>query len=186
MRNLSAAGEEVLFPEKTKARILVISDSHGGNGNLRYAIGQALPVDLLLHLGDVEGDLAGILGKTPPYLVRCVRGNMDTGRYPQLLLLCVCGHRIFAAHGDRYGVSTSPERISLAAREQGADVVCFGHTHVPVCETGNGILLLNPGSISRPRLGKKSYAVLTLQEGEPPAAELFTIPDRIPARWEMA
>lgn len=185
MRDPNAVGEEVLFPEKREVRILVISDSHGENGNLRYAIGQVLPVDLLLHLGDVEGDLARILGAAPPYLVRCVRGNMDTGRYPALLLLSICGHRIFAAHGDRYGVRMSPERISLAAREQGADVVCYGHTHVPVCETGNGILLLNPGSISRPRLGKKSYAVLTLREGEHPAAELFTIPDRIPARWEL-
>ena len=31
------------------------------------------------------------------------------------------------------------------------DVVVFGHTHKPFCETVNGILFLNPGSVTRPR-----------------------------------
>ncbi|MGN1022450.1 MAG: metallophosphoesterase [Lachnospiraceae bacterium] len=171
--------------EKTGTKILVISDSHGGNGNLRYAIGQELPIDLLLHCGDVQGDLRKILGKNPPYPIACVRGNTDTGSMPPSLTLDIEGHRIFVSHGHAFGVHFGTERILQAAKEQGCDVVCFGHTHIPVCEEQDGVLLLNPGSISLPRTAarKKTYAVLILERGKAPQAQIKTIPDRIPARW---
>ncbi|MBQ6947281.1 MAG: metallophosphoesterase family protein, partial [Clostridia bacterium] len=36
-----------------------------------------------------------------------------------------------------------------------------GHTHIPRCETENGILLLNPGSLSIPKEGSAhSYMIL--------------------------
>ena len=38
-------------------KVLVVSDSHGRHDLLRKAIGQEAPIDMLIHAGDVEGDL---------------------------------------------------------------------------------------------------------------------------------
>ena len=38
-------------------KILIISDSHGHHDLLRRAIGQEAPIDMLIHAGDVEGNL---------------------------------------------------------------------------------------------------------------------------------
>ena len=43
-------------------KVLVVSDSHGRHDLLRKAIGQEAPIDMLIHAGDVEGDLDKILG----------------------------------------------------------------------------------------------------------------------------
>ena len=36
-------------------RVLLVSDSHGRNQNMEKVIRKASPVDLLIHLGDLEG-----------------------------------------------------------------------------------------------------------------------------------
>ena len=48
-----------------------------------------------------------------------------------------------------------------AAREAGARLLCFGHTHEALCEFENGLWIVNPGaagSIARP-----TYAVAVLE-----------------------
>jgi len=53
----------------------------------------------------------------------------------------------------------------LAAREAGASACLFGHTHVPHKSYSEGLLVLNPGSLSRPRNGwGPSFALLTVPE----------------------
>ena len=60
-------------------KVLVVSDSHGRHDLLRKAIGQEAPIDMLIHAGDVEGDLDKILGPKREYIVHAVAGNMDWG-----------------------------------------------------------------------------------------------------------
>ena len=36
-------------------KILVVSDTHGRDGNLEYVLEESGPLDLLIHCGDVEG-----------------------------------------------------------------------------------------------------------------------------------
>ena len=60
-------------------KVLVVSDSHGRHDLLRKAIGQEAPIDMLIHAGDVEGDLDKILGPGREYEVHAVAGNMDWG-----------------------------------------------------------------------------------------------------------
>ena len=170
--------------EKDECRILVISDSHGSHALLRHAIGRELPFDLLIHCGDVEGDLERILGDFREYGIRAVRGNMDRGSmYPPVLELEILGVKIFAAHGDAYGAKFSDEGIEKEALRRGAKVALFGHSHVPeVRESEGGILLINPGSIARPHQEprKRTYALLTVKKNEDPKAEILAIPDYIP------
>ncbi len=57
-------------------------------------------------------------------------------------------------------------RERLRARFTGARVVCFGHSHVPVCDDRDGLLLLNPGSpTERRRAPWHSYAELVIGPG---------------------
>ena len=46
------------------------------------------------------------------------------------------------------------------------DVVMFGHTHVPYLEKTDDLILLNPGSISKPRQDNKipTYTVMEIRE----------------------
>lgn len=53
------------------------------------------------------------------------------------------------------------------ARMAGAQAVCFGHSHIPFLTWEEGILLLNPGSLSRPRSCSQSgCALLTVENGD--------------------
>lgn len=169
-------------------KILIVSDSHRDNDALRYAIGQEQPFDLLIHAGDVEGDLDTIL---PPryrdYRVVCVRGNCDWGSLcPDSELIPVAGdtwHRsIYVTHGHRYNVRYEDDLLLDAARQQLADIVVYGHTHVPACyETADGLLVINPGSVSEPRQASRqpSYAVLTIDDDGLPTAEIRYLPDHL-------
>ena len=68
---------------------------------------------------------------------------------------------------DLYGISEE-------AADRNCEIVFFGHTHKPVIEKKNGVLVINPGSLSFPRQeGRKpSYVVMELNENEEPEAEI--------------
>lgn len=148
-------------------KVLIVSDSHGRHELLRKAIGQEAPIDLLIHAGDVEGDLDKILGPKREYDVKAVAGNMDWGdKMKRELVFPLGGHKVFLTHGHYYGVSYTKYELRQAAEENGCDIAIFGHTHAPFIEVQNDILLLNPGSVARPRQQglKKTYIMLTLDE----------------------
>ena len=134
-------------------KILIISDSHGRHDLVRRAIGQEAPIDMLIHAGDVEGNLEEVLGPKREYEIRVVAGNMDWLRgMANELVFPVGGHVVYLTHGHRLGVYTGTENLRARARERGADIAIYGHIHVPVYETGeDGIMVINPGSIAKPR-----------------------------------
>ena len=148
-------------------KILVVSDSHGRHDLLRKAIGQEAPIDMLIHAGDVEGNLDKILGPKREYEIHAVAGNMDWGdSMPPSDQFEIGGHKVFLTHGHGYGVSYTLANLRQAAEERGADVAIYGHTHMPAMDEQNDILLLNPGSVAKPRQAglKKTYAVIMLDE----------------------
>lgn len=170
-------------------KILVVSDSHGDMTSLRYAIGREMPIDMLIHCGDVEGNLDKTLGPGRDYDLKVVRGNCDFGNeYSPMLVFKAGYYRILVVHGDHYN-AFDPKRQALLklAKDNYADVVCYGHTHIweNYYDEKNGILFLNPGSVSRPRMQpdgsrKKTYAVLTITDDTLPTAEIHELPDYIP------
>ncbi len=44
--------------------------------------------------------------------------------------------------------------VSEEAAARGCEIVCFGHTHKPVVEKKNGVLVINPGSLSFSETGR--------------------------------
>ena len=132
-------------------RALIFSDSHGRLENLLDVLKQYPDVVAVFFLGDVEGD-ADRLRRSTPYPVYMVRGNCDySSDIPQELEIEFAGKKIVMAHGHRYLNYGGMDALKKWALMQGADIVMFGHTHIPFCEEEEGVTLLNPGSISKPR-----------------------------------
>ena len=162
---------------KEKCRILVVSDSHGGREQILAAIEKEQPFDRLIHCGDIERSAESVFGPEPGYPVTLVRGNCDASDYPAQVLVEEAGHRILVVHGNRFGVHAGLDTLITEAGKQAADIVCFGHTHEPLSCFRNGILLLNPGSIARPRQSprRKTYAVLYLEKDKLPRGDIFCL-----------
>ena len=60
------------------------------------------------------------------------------------------------------------EILAEEAKARGAEIAMFGHTHRPVLTRINGVIILNPGSISYPRQADRraSYSVINVEAGK--------------------
>lgn len=144
-------------------KILVFSDSHGNTEHMLQAAEREKP-DRILHLGDGWDDVACLQMALPGVPVEQVAGNCDFRRdAPAVKCVTLEGKRILLCHGHTYRVKEGLLTLGYAAREQGADLACFGHTHVPTQEWAGETLLLNPGSIGY--WGRPSYAVVRIEDG---------------------
>ena len=155
-------------------KILVVSDTHGRDERLEMAVEIEQPFDYLIHCGDVEGREIFIeaLAECPCTIVA---GNNDFfSDLPREEEIVLESHRIMVTHGHNYGVSMDLYGISEEAADRNCEIVFFGHTHKHVIEKKNGVLVINPGSLSFPRQeGRKpSYVVMELNENEEPEAEI--------------
>lgn len=135
--------------------------------------------DRLILLGDLlyhgpRNDLPE--GHAPKEVIRllspmasrilCVRGNCDTEvdqmvlPFPVLAdygLLSYENRLIYLTHGHHYNENALPPLVA-------GDVLLYGHTHVPICHERNGILCLNPGSVSLPK-ENSPHSYMTLDSG---------------------
>lgn len=147
-----------------KKRIMIVSDTHRHLDNLKLALARELPIDGLIHCGDVEGqekDIARLAG-CPVYIVR---GNNDFFTdLPREREEFLFGKRIMITHGHNYGVSLDLSLLRDEAAVRGVDICFFGHTHRPVIEQGSGVTIVNPGSLSFPRQAdhKPTYIMMTI------------------------
>ena len=158
-------------------KILVISDTHGRTKNLEKILPKVQPVDYLFHLGDVgrDADYIEVIAECPCVFVA---GNNDFySELPTERLPKIEDTRFFLTHGHNYYVNAHKTLLAKVAKEKGADVAVFGHTHVPFQEEVNGVLLLNPGSLSLPRQEDHypTYMILYVSEGGKVEAELCRV-----------
>ena len=132
-------------------RILVISDTHRHNLDLIEDIIELQKPDRILHLGDNVDDGEYLSEKSGIETI-IVRGNGDyDSDYPFDKLIDLGGKRIFMTHGHRYSVGDGFMSLYYKGLEVEADVVVYGHTHVPVNVREKDIIIMNPGSPSIPR-----------------------------------
>jgi putative phosphoesterase len=159
-------------------KILVVSDTHGRHESLRRVLLTEEPVDMLIHCGDTEGGEDWIRSHTQCMSVPIVRGNNDFfSNLPPELDLDICGLKAFITHGHGYGISMGVERLEEEARDRGADIALFGHTHRPFIEERDGLWLINPGSLSYPRQEghRHTYIIMTVEEGKRPVFTLKAV-----------
>ncbi len=129
--------------------IAIISDTHLPAGRRALpdtCLEQLARADLVLHAGDVLA--AGVLDELSGFApVHAVLGNNDAelvGVLPETRLLDVDGVRIGMVHDSG---PTKGRAARLRRRFPEADVVVFGHSHIPWDQDGlDGQVLFNPGS----------------------------------------
>lgn len=143
-------------------RILVISDTHRKLDNLEYVLEHVGRMDLLIHLGDVEGQEMVIQG-----MVHCpvytVAGNNDYfSNLPKDVEVTIEGKKLFLTHGHQYLINQGTMWIKEEAMARGADLVLYGHTHKPMIQEEDHLMILSPGSLSYPRQSgrKPSYLII--------------------------
>lgn len=131
-------------------RILVVSDVHGNSRALWEAIESQPTARTVLFLGDGLRQAEDAAEQFPDRTFYMVPGNCDlAAQGPLVRQETFGGKRFFFTHGHRYDVKYGLYRLELAAREAGADIALFGHTHVPYRDYADGLHLLNPGSLGR-------------------------------------
>lgn len=131
-------------------RLAIISDTHLPRGRRRLpddCVAELRAADVILHGGDIA--TAAVLDELealgPP--VRAVLGNVDgadlAGRIPETDTFEAAGARFAMVH------DAGPAKGRLARlrrRFPDADVVVFGHSHIPLHEREGAFQIFNPGS----------------------------------------
>ncbi|MFN2608077.1 MAG: metallophosphoesterase family protein [Acidimicrobiales bacterium] len=145
--------------------VVVLSDTHIRRGGRRRlpdaAYAHLESADLVLHAGDVlvPEVLHELAGFAP---VHAVLGNNDAdlvGVLPETRLLDVDGVRIGMIHDSGPSAGRAGR---MRRRFPTADVVVFGHSHIPWDADGvDGQLLLNPGSPTE-RRAQPAHTLATL------------------------
>jgi uncharacterized protein len=162
-------------------RVLVLSDTHSPR-RWKACPPALLPhldaADVILHAGDVcTPDVLDLLSTFAP--VHVVMGNNDVPEVaewgaPETLEVELEGVRIGMIHdsGQREG-----RAARLRRRFPTADLVVFGHSHIPLDETADGVRILNPGSpTDRRRQPAGTFATLLLHDGELVEARIEQLP----------
>ena len=152
-------------------RVAVLSDTHSPRfwkgcppAVVRYLTG----ADLILHAGDVcTADVLDELATFAP--VRVVLGNNDQAEVsawgaPETLELELDGLVVAMVHNS----GPAGGRVArLRRRFPGADLVVFGHSHIPMDNGENGLRIFNPGSpTDKRRQPNGTLGELTITDGE--------------------
>ncbi|WP_431027418.1 metallophosphoesterase [Lysinibacillus sp. LZ02] len=142
-------------------KLLVMSDTHGDAEVIKKVRDYHPQVDAVVHCGDSE------LPYDHAYLegVERVRGNCDRtdDRFPNEKVFELGETTVFVTHGHLFNVKSSILSLMYRAKEVGANICCFGHSHLLGAEMVDDILFINPGSLLKPRgRAEKSYVIVTI------------------------
>lgn len=153
------------------SNIVAFSDSHGRLPKTEKFLTVLDEADYIFFLGDGGSDIEFLTGAYRSKL-HYVFGNCDfrSGRREEQVE--IDGVKFLLTHGHEYGVKSGYLNLSYAAREKGADVVLFGHTHLPVIVKDGPLTLINPGSIGY----QGNYCYMSAYNGRF-AAKLVTLTD---------
>ncbi len=130
-------------------KCVVVSDNHTNREVFRELIDYYQEQEVeVFHCGDSEMLSTDKLWQG----VHKVTGNCDyDAGFPREQLVEVNGKKILLVHGHRHLVNVTLEKLAEEAMMQGAKIAFYGHTHRLDAQVVNGVLCVNPGSISIPR-----------------------------------
>jgi len=202
--------------ERVVTRVGLISDTHMPERCAAFPASTfdvLRGVDLILHAGDV-GELWVLDRLSAIAPVVAVHGNDDTQdaqrELPYQQLVSIAGQRILLWHSHypdpaeekaRRGGYWYPKLSRLAERGQQveAQIVVFGHAHIPMTYQYDSVLLVNPGALASgslfTRQKRQTVALLFVRDdGMPFVAHVdLAVPDQVyvpnidwEARFEIA
>lgn len=161
-------------------RVAVLADTHAPRfwKGCPPLVARALDgVDLVLHAGDVC--VPEVLDELAAYApVLAVRGNNDGDDVaawgaPDVLETTLEGVRVAMLHDS--GAATGRGR-RLRRRFPEADLVVFGHSHIPWDEVHEGQRAFNPGSpTDKRRQPRRTMGELVLRDGRVVSSRIFPV-----------
>jgi putative phosphoesterase len=164
----------------TSLRVVVLSDTHAPRrwktcpAEVARHLRQA---DVILHAGDVC--TAAVLDELADYApVHAVRGNNDGPDVAAWGALDVAeldlgGLAVAMLHDS--GQAKGRLR-RMRRRFPDADLVVFGHSHIPLDESGEGLRILNPGSpTDRRRQPRGTLALLRIEDAHLTEAKIVPV-----------
>ena len=129
-------------------KILVVSDTHGDTYSLKSAINSKPDAEVVIHCGDGNAEFENLKPLYPQKHFIGVRGNCDfCSSASNVETITLEGKKIFVTHGHIYNAKYGLYNLVCAAREAGADLLLFGHTHIPLEDYDDGLYIVNPGSL---------------------------------------
>ena len=161
-------------------RVVVLSDTHAPrrwHGCPPPVAEQLRGADLILHAGDVcTADVLDELAEYAP--VRAVLGNNDGPQVaawgaPETDRFELDGLAVAMVHDAGPAVGRTAR---MRRRFPDARLVVFGHSHVPLDETGDGVHIFNPGSpTDRRRQPRGTLGVLEIGGGRLLSARIVPV-----------
>ena len=168
--------------------VLVISDTHGRRHAIERVLSQLhFRPSTVLFLGDGLRDLSIITAsdRYEDVSAFAVAGNCDGSILfppdePEVRTVLLGDLRVVMMHGHTFDVKWGLDQAIAYAASKEADVLLYGHTHVPYEKTlpageplrdgtvlKKPLLVANPGSLGEPRYGQApSFGVLTIRDGQ--------------------
>ena len=151
-------------------RAVVLADTHVPDFAKKLPDGLAPALrraDLILHAGDVTSPsvLDELRAYAPVHVALGNNDGRDVREWGALdeVHLELEGVRLVMVHET--GPATGRER-RLRRRFPDADVVVFGHSHIPIDSSADGLRLFNPGSPTwKRRQPGPTYGLLTVRNG---------------------
>ena len=161
--------------------VVVVSDTHAPRFWKRCppAVADRLEgADLILHAGDVC--IPEVLDELAAFApVRVVLGNNDGPEVaawgaPETLELELDGLRVGMIHD----AGTKEGRLArMRRRFPAADLVIFGHSHIPLDAADDRLRILNPGSpTDKRRQPHRTLAELTITDGRLAGVRIVELP----------
>lgn len=148
-------------------RIFVVSDTHGKIEDFLGKIETIEKPDLVIHLGDYVDDGLEIEKVTGVKTI-IVKGNGDYSysQYSEDEIINLNGKKVFITHGHNYNVTYSLDNLLYKSEELDADLLLYGHTHVPLITNEKGRVIMNPGSATLPRSfdRTKTFGIIEISE----------------------
>jgi putative phosphoesterase len=161
--------------------VVVLSDTHAPRfwKGCPLAVAEYLKdADLILHAGDVcTADVLEELSEFAP--VSAVQGNNDGADVaswgaPETLEVDLEGLRVAMVHDSGPRAGRGPR---LRRRFPDSQLVVFGHSHIPMDLTENGLRIFNPGSpTDKRRQPSGTLGLLDVEDGRLLKAEIVPLP----------
>lgn len=159
-------------------KLMIASDIHGS----AYYCSELLKAfenehaDKILLLGDIlyhgpRNDLPkdyapkkviAMLNPIKEYII-CVRGNCDTEVDQMVLDFPVLNEQVFLCIDDIEMLAVHGHKSFPPVKE--GSVILSGHTHIPKLEKTDGVLYMNPGSVSIPK-ENSHHGYMIFENGE--------------------
>ena len=144
----------------------ILSDSHDNLDRVRAAVRlfNGAGCDLVIHAGDFVAPFTAEELRNLKAPVKAVFGNCDGEKAGLLRAFqgigeIADGPLAFSHAGLRFVVVHFDASAATQAATGRFDVVVFGHTHRPLIERRDGVLLVNPGEAGGWLRGKSTVAL---------------------------